>query len=89
MKVKIITEIIAEIDVFPDDPVNSDSVGEYKAELDCDVSNGALDYLSKNLKNPEEIKIISSEPCDEGIEEYSEILNNWKPEYKQRIAKHI
>lgn len=86
MKVKIIATIVADIDIFPDDVINSDTIGDYKAELDCDIDNGALWYLRNRLKRADDIIIMSSEPYDgEGIEEYGKLLNNWQPEYERRI----
>lgn len=88
MKVRIITEIIADVDVSFDDVINSDTIGDYKAELDCDISNAALHYLSNNLKRTDEIEIISTEPCDEGINQYGELLNNWRSEYTRHMKKY-
>ena len=86
MKVKFIATIIADIDVFPDEVINSDTIGDYKAELDCDIGNAACDYLSRNLPHAEDIVINMAEPeYHEGIEEYSKLLNNWQPEYKKRM----
>ena len=87
MKVKFIATIVADIDVFPDDGVNSDTIGDYKAELDCNISNAACTYLAHNLPNAEDIIINMAEPeYHEGIEEYSQLLNNWQPEYKKRMG---
>lgn len=88
MRVKIIAEIIADVKVFPDDVVNSDTIGDYKAELDCNVANDSLDYLTNHLKNYDSITIVSAIPEDDGIDEYSNILNNWQPEYTQRMKKY-
>lgn len=88
MKVKIIAEIVTNIDVFPDDVCNSDTIGEYKAQLDCDVINAALHQLSHSLPFDSDITIISTEPDEEGIDEYGELLNNWKPEYTRRMKKY-
>ena len=87
MVVKTIVEVIAEIDVYPDDVVNSDTVGDYKSELDCNVGNGMLDYLAHRLKDAN-IEIIATEPYDTGVEVYNNILNNWEPEYKERMQKY-
>lgn len=88
MIVKIIAEIVADVDVFPDDVLNSDTVGDYKSELDCDVGNASLFYLSQYLPQPTDIKILSAQPDDEGIEEYNQILNNWQQEYNEHIKKY-
>lgn len=89
MKVKFIATIIADIDVYPEDVLNSDTIGDYKAELDCDIGNAALLYLSHNLPRTEEITINMAEPeYHEGIEEYGKLLNNWKPEYDRRMKKY-
>lgn len=85
MKVKFIATIIADIDVYPDEVINSDTIGDYKAELDCDIGNAACDYLARNLPHTEDIVINMAEPeYHEGIEEYSKLLNNWLPEYKKK-----
>ena len=88
MLVKIITEIIVDLDVQPDDVINSDSIGDYKAQLDSDVGNTALHYLTQKLSNNADIKIISTEPCHEGIDEYGSLLNEWNLEYPKRIKKY-
>ena len=88
MKVRIITEIIADVDVSFDDVVNSDTIADYKAELDCDLGNAALHYLSDRLKRCDEVEIISTEPYDEGVDQYGDLLNNWKPEYNRRMKKY-
>ena len=89
MKVKIVAEIWADIEVWPDDVVNSDTIGDYKAELDSNVGNGALIYLSDRLgKDYEEIKIIAAEPYEDGIDSYGTLLNNWQPEYTERMRKY-
>lgn len=86
MKVKFIATIVADIDVFPDDVINSDTIADYATQLNCDISNGALWYLRDRLRRTDDIIIMSSEPYDdEGIEEYGKLLNNWQPEYKRRI----
>lgn len=89
MKIKFIATIVADIDVFTDDVVNSDTIGDYKAELDCDIGNAACNYLSHNLPHAEDIIINMAEPeYHEGIEEYSKLLNNWKPEYNKIMKKY-
>ena len=87
MLVKIITEIITEVSVFPEDILNADTVGDYKAELDCNVGNGALDHLARRLPEAD-ITILSSEPVDEGVDEYSRYLSEWVREYPKQIAKY-
>lgn len=88
MKVSIIAEIIADIDVSLDDVVNSDTIGEYQTQLHCDVGNSALYYLSTFLPPSADIEIISTKPSEEGIEEYENLLNNWEPEYRKRMNKY-
>lgn len=84
MKVKIIATIIDDIDVFPDDVLNSDTIGDYIAQLNCDIDNAALSYLSHQLKHAD-IEINMTEPeFYDGIEEYSKLLNNWQTEYNER-----
>lgn len=86
MVVKAIVKIVAEIDVHPDDVVNSDTVGDYKAELDCAVGNGMLDHLARRLDA--DVKIEAAEPYDTGVEVYGNLLNKWSPEYKKRMKKY-
>ena len=88
MKVKIIAEIIADVHVFPDDVLNSDTVGDYKSELDCNVGNDSLSYLVYHLPQNTDITILSAQPDDEGIDEYNQILNHWQQEYNERIKKY-
>lgn len=88
MLVKIIAEIITEVSVFPEDVVNADTVGDYKAELDCNVDNAALDYLTQHLSGSDDIRIVSAEPFDTGVEEYGNILNAWQKEYNKRMEKY-
>ena len=87
MKVKILAEIYTNVDVFPDDVCNSDSIGEYKAQLDCDVSNAALHLLADRLPYDSDIEIIATEPAEDGIDEYGALLNNWPEDYNRRMSK--
>lgn len=88
MKVKIIAEIIADVHIFPDDVINSDTIGDYKSELDCNIGNDSLSYLMNNLPQNTDITILSAQPDVEGIEEYNQLLNNWEREYNERINKY-
>lgn len=88
MKVKIIAEIYTNVDVFPDDVCNSDSIGDYKAQLDCDVGNAALHLLVNKLPYDSEIEIIATEPTEDGIDEYGEFLNRWQSEYNKKMSKY-
>lgn len=88
MRVRIIAEIIADVHVFPDDVLNSDTIGDFKSELDCNVGNDSLDYLIDHLPRNTNITILSAQPDDEGIEEYNQFLNNWQQEYNERIKKY-
>ena len=85
MKVKFTTTIVADVDVFPDDVLNSDTIADYTMQLNCDIGNAVLFYLIEHLKRTDNIEIISAEPYDD--EEYSKLLNNWQPEYERRIHK--
>ena len=87
MLVKIVAEIITEVSVFPEDILNADTVGDYKAELDCNVDNGALYHLAQHLPEAD-ITILSAEPVDEGVEEYGAYLSEWVREYPKRIVKY-
>lgn len=89
MKVKIIATIVTDINVFPDEIINSDTIGDYASQLNCDIGNDALFYLSNCLKNANDIIVNSAEPYDdEGIEEYSKLLNNWVIEYPKLIKEY-
>ena len=88
MLVRFIAEITADIHIHPDDAINSDTIGDYKAELDCEVGNAALYYLTNYLKGDSEIKILGAEPVDEGVEEYGNILNGWQEEYNRKMQKY-
>lgn len=85
MTIKFIAEITADIKVFPDDPINSDTIGDYKAELDCNIGNSALNAIKVISEGFSDIKILSCEPCDEGIDEYSQLLNNWQSDYNSKM----
>lgn len=84
MKLTILTEISIDIPIFPDDVLNSDTIGDYVTELNCCLGNDALMYLSDKLPKAEDIKILSTQPYDEGIEEYENLVNNWEFEYTRR-----
>lgn len=87
MLIKIVAEIITEVSVFPEDILNADTIGDYKAELDCNVDNDALGYLAQRLPKAD-ITILSAEPVEEGIEEYGMYLSKWVKEYPKQIAKY-
>lgn len=85
MLVKINATIYTKVEVFPPDVLNSDTIGDYKAELDCSLQNDALEHLWNMDKPLQEIVINSVEPYDlEGVEEYGNLLNNWESEYKKK-----
>lgn len=88
MLVKMLVEIVADIDVFPDDVLNSDTIGEYKAELDDSVGNDSLHYLMDKLPKDADIVIHSAEPWGDGIDDYSKLLDNWRPEYERKMSKY-
>lgn len=86
MKVKIIATIWADVNVSPPEVINSDTVGDYKAELDANMHNEAGECI--NFDGIwEEIEINSVEPYEDGVEEYGNILNNWQPEYNKLNLK--
>lgn len=88
MLVKINATIYAKVEVFPPDVLNSDTVGDYKAELDCALQNDALEHIWNMDKPLQEVVINSVEPYDsEGVEEYGNLLNNWESEYKKKKLK--
>lgn len=75
MKVKFLATIYADINVYPDEFINSDTIGDYKAQLDCDLVNAALGHIV-NIK-AEDVIIETAEPYDEGIDEYGKLLEDW------------
>lgn len=88
MQIKFIAEIVADIRIFPEDVCNFDTVGDYNTGLACEVGNSALDYLSTYLKGSTDIKILASEPVEDGIDEYNEHLNKYQGEYTKRMKKY-
>lgn len=84
MKLTILTELSIDIPIFPDDVINSDTIGDYVAELNCGLGNDALIYLGNKLSEAEEIKILSAHPYDEGVAEYENLVNNWESEYTRK-----
>ena len=84
MKVKIIATIWADVDVSPPAAIDSDTIGDYKAELDANMHNEAGNCV-KFDGHWEEIEINSVEPYEDGVEKYGDILNKWQPEYERRM----
>ena len=84
MKLTILAELSVDIPVFPDDVINSDTIGDYVTELNCCLGNDALIYLSDKLSEAEEIKILSTYPYDDGVEKYENLVNNWESEYTRK-----
>ena len=90
MVVKCLVELILPVDVFPDDPINSDTIGDYKAELDCCMGNAVLYLLADKLKHTQaDIKIEACEPYDTGVEDYGKILNNWQSQYNESMERFL
>lgn len=87
MKVKIIATIWAEINVTPPEILNSDTVGDYKAELDANMHNEAGECIDFDGQW-EEMEINSVEPYEDGVDDYGDILNEWVKEYPKQIAKY-
>lgn len=87
MVVKFLVEVIADIDVYPEDMHNADTIGDYKAELDCNVENAALDYCIDNLNYQADINLLYAEPYDTGIEDYGNLLNNWLKHHESTSIK--
>ena len=88
MKIKFVAEIVADVHIFPDDVLNSDTIGEYASEINANIDNAALAYLiDKKVKG--DLTILASCPIDEGVAEYNAILNNWQDEYNERIKQFI
>lgn len=83
MKVEIIAKIITDIEVIPDCVINSDTISEYKNELDCNIGNSSLDYLSDKLEYFDEIHVLSAKPSYD--EEYDNLLNSYQKEYDNKM----
>ena len=73
MLLKINATIYANVKIFPPDVLNSDTVGEYKAELDCALQSDALEHIWNMDKPLQEVVINSVEPYD--IESITPDLN--------------
>ena len=88
MKIRFIAAIEVDVHIFPDDVLNSDTIGEYTSEINANIENAALTYLiDKKVKG--DITVLASCPIDEGIDEYNAILNNWQDEYNERVKQFI
>lgn len=73
--------------IIPPDVINSDTVGDYKAELDAVICHESIKQVE--FTGPwEEICINAVTPYDEGVDEYGSILNEWQPEYTKRMSKY-
>ena len=72
------------------DIINSDTIGDYKAELDCAIGDAAMNLLLKCNINGS-VMLNSAEPANdsiEAIEEYGKYLENWIIEYPKLIKKY-
>ena len=71
------------------DIINSDTIGDYKAELDCAIGDAAMNLLMYcNMKGT--FMLNSAEPdnsSQEAIDEYGKLLENWINEYPKRLAE--
>lgn len=79
--------IHAEIEIYKPPVIDSDTIGDYKAELDSALYNAALDHITSEYDGYQEIVIDSVQPEYDGIEEYSKILNEWADEYEKETKK--
>ena len=90
MKVKVISTIYLDLEFFPPDVINSDTIGDYKAEIDAELQNQACDHIWNMDKPLEEIIINSVEPSEmDGIEEYGKLLDNWIREYPKKNKHEV
>lgn len=91
MKVKFTATIYADIPINVEMPeiINSDTIGDYKAELDAAIHNSAGNWIGDYLdKVPyEDMCIEYAEPYEDGIDEYGQHLAEWVNEYPKQIAK--
>ena len=71
------------------DVINSDTIGDYKAKLDCAIGDAAMNLLMYcNMKGS--FLLNSAEPANdsiEAIEEYGKYLEYWINEYPKRLAE--
>lgn len=90
MEIRINATFYVDIPIQAPDIINSDSIGEYKAELDCEISNAALMYLTEHISKGD--IIINSAEADNSsifaIEEYGDLLEKWVTEYPKEIKKY-
>lgn len=90
MEVKIIAEIIVDLDIIPEDAINCDTVGFYKESLDCELGNTALEFISRPLQGKQaDIKILACEPFDTGLDEYRELLNKYQQLYNSHMEEFL
>lgn len=79
-----------DVPINPPDIINSDTLGDYKAELDCAIADAAMNFLlEKHYKG--DIILNFVEPANdsqEAIGEYGEYLENWIEEYPKIISKY-
>jgi hypothetical protein len=83
--VKIQATIYAHVEFFKPPVINSDTIGDYKAELDSALHNAALNHILTEFDKFQEISIDSVQPEYDGVEEYGNILNSWQKEYNEKI----
>lgn len=89
MKVKIIATIWGDLkDIKCPDVINSDTIGDYKAELDATIHNKASEKVFFTGAW-EDMQINSVEPYDDGIEEYGLILDSWMNTYPEEVKRII
>ena len=82
--VKIQATIYAHVEFHKPPVIDSDTIGDYKAELDSVLHNAALNHILTEFDNFQEIVIDSVQPNYDGVEEYGDILNSWQEEYNER-----
>lgn len=90
MEIRINATFFVDIPIHTPDIINSDSIGEYKAELDSEICNAALMYLTEHISKGD--IIINSAEADNSsicaIKEYGNLLEKWITEYPKTIKKY-
>ena len=90
MEIRFNATFCIEVPISIPDIINSDTLGDYKAELDCALANAAMNFLlEKHYKG--DIILNFVEPANdsqEAIDEYGKYLENWITEYPKLIKKY-
>lgn len=90
MEIKFNVTFYVDTPINVPDIINSDTIGDYKAELDCAIGDAAMNLLMYcNTKGT--FMLNSAEPdnsSQEAIDEYGKLLEDWINEYPKLIKKY-